>query len=506
MTRSPDNFARLSGTEGVRENLKEKSVRAAIFVAASGAFDILLRIVAISILARLISPEHFGLLAMVTALTAFVEGFQYLGLSMATVQRYEVTHGQVSNLFWVNASAGFLFALSFCVLSPQIAVFYNDERLVGITIALAMIFIVSGLSVQHEALMTRQLKQGELSAIRLTASILSTVLAIALALWGWGYWALVAREVTRSLLVAVGIWARCPWLPGLPRRGQDTGSLLKFGVHMSLTDFVSALIANIDRVLIGRFYGPIPVGHYRQAQQLLVAPIEQLNSPIMSVAQPALSALQHEPDRYRRYYKKIVFLVSLTTVPFGLFVAFYAPEITLLILGPSWTDAAIFIRIFGLAASFRPALSTSAIVLVTCGKTARYLAIAVIHGAVLTVLLLVGIRWGAEGVALAHVGTTVLLAVPKLYYSFVDTPVSVRNFVGAVQTPVVASMAMIASLLALHLVLHLEGVLLPLAVGAGVAGPVYVGAWLLQPKGWFQFKTLSEDIRTSLQRRRVREA
>src|SRR5690606_25086657 len=111
-----------------------------------------------------------------------------------------------------------------------------------------------------------------------------------------------------------------------------------------------------DRLLIGRFFGATPVGMYRQAQQLVLAPIEQLNVPIIGVAQPALSALQHDAPRYRRFYEKIVFLVTLGTLPLGLFVAVYAEDITLLALGRNWIDAAVFVRIFGIAAAIRPAI------------------------------------------------------------------------------------------------------------------------------------------------------
>jgi O-antigen/teichoic acid export membrane protein len=493
MSRS-DEFERYASTDAVRKDLRRKSLRGAMFTAAASGIDLLLRFASIAILARLVSPEHFGIVAMVTALTGVVEGVRDLGLATATVQRKHITHWQVSNLFWVNAAAGFGFTIMFCVLSPSVTIFYREERLASATMAMALAFLWSGLSVQHEALMSRQLRQGELAFIRVSASIISIGLAIGLAYRGYGYWALVWREVVRSAIIALGVWMRCPWLPGLPRRGTGTLQLLRFGRDLSATHLLISLIANVDRLLIGRFYGPIPVGLYRQAQQLLMVPIDQLNAPIMAVAQPGLSALQSEPERYRRYYEEIVFLVALSTVPLGLFIAVYADEITLLVLGPAWSEAAVFISIFGLAAAIRPAIATSAAVLVSSGRSGRYFAVAVVHSVVLTALLVFGVQWGPEGVALAHVATTLVLAVPKLYYSFEATPVSLRVFAGAIRTPVIAGTIMVLGLLALRKFVSVDAILPEVLIGAGVAGTLYMTAWLLQPTGWSQLKGLTSYL------------
>lgn len=497
------SFARLAETDSVRADLKQRSVRGALFVASGGAIDFLLRFISIAILARLLAPEDFGLIAMVTAVTAVVDGVKDLGLPTATMQRSDITDRQATNLFWVNAVSGGGFALLLCALAPAIASYYRESRLVGITMAMSTALVWSGLSVQHEALMSRQIKQGELAFIRVAANCLSIMVAVALALRGWGYWALVWREVVRSVVLAVGVWLRCPWLPGRPGRDAGTRGLLRFGRDLSLTYLLASLVANIDRLLIGRFYGPSPVGMYRQAQQLLLVPVEQLNTPIMGVAQPGLSALQREPDRYRRYYEKVTFLVTLATVPLGLFVTVYAREVTLLLLGPAWSGAVVFVRIFGVAAAIRPAVATSAIVLITRGESARYLWVAVIHSVVLTVFLLFGVRWGAEGIAVAHVATTVVLMVPKLYWSFARTPVTVGLFLGAVGAPVVAGAVMTLGLLALRNLMPLAGVVYPLIAGAGVGGTLYAAAWLAQPRGRRQFTALANDLQFLLERRPI---
>jgi len=494
-------FQRFAGTEGARANLKQRSVRGALFVAAGGATDFVVRFGAIAVLARLLRPEDFGLIAMVTAVTSIVEGFRDLGLATATVQRPDITHRQVSNLFWVNAAAGAGFAACFCVSAPVIARFFHEPRLVAIAIVLSLAFVWGGLSAQHEALMSRQLKQGELSFIRLASTVTSTVAAVVLAARGYGYWALVWREVIRTALVSLGIWARCPWVPGWPRRGVATGALIRFGTELSATHLLTSLIASIDRLLIGRFFGAVPVGLYRQAQQLLMVPVDQLNAPITAMAQPALSALQDDPERYRRYYDRIAFLVALATVPLGVLVAVYAREIALVVLGAGWGQATAFIRIFGVAAAIRPAVATSAVVLITCGHSARYLRAAIAHSLLLAVLMCAGLAWGPEGVAVAHVSATVIALWPKLWYSFLETPISVRLFARSVRVPVAAGTATLAGMMALRHLLPPGRDLPALLVGATVGPALYLAACLLQGEGRARLAVLGGDLRGALQRR-----
>ena len=149
----------------------EVLVRGAVHVAAGAAADFVVRLASVSILARLLVPEHFGLVAMVTAITAIAAQVSQLGLSAATVQRSEINHGQVSNLFWINVGAGVFLCAAISSLAPWIAAFYNDPRLVPLTVAVSTSFLWGGLTVQHEALLARQMKLSRSVLARLSATV-----------------------------------------------------------------------------------------------------------------------------------------------------------------------------------------------------------------------------------------------------------------------------------------------------------------------------------------------
>lgn len=470
-------------------------------MASSTGGDLILRLTSAFILARLLNPEDFGLLAMVLAVTALTEQYRDLGLAAATIQSRKITPEQVTNLFWVNVAAGALFGALFSGMAPLLAAFYKDPRLIPITFAIATIFLWSGLTIQHQALLCRQLKQGHMAAVRFSANFLSTVLAVILAANHFSYWALVWREVSRNFFVAAGMWVCCGWKPGLPSAKGDIKGLLSFGVHVALNDLITICVSSLDRLLIGKYFGASPVGMYRQAQQLIMGPIDQLNTPIYSVSEPSLAALQSDAPRYCRYYRAILHFLSLMTMPLGLFTAIYAREITLVVLGPKWSGAAGFITIFGLVASLRPSLITCTLVLVTCGRSKRLVAFSLIESATLVLFILAGIKWGPVGIASAHVCTMIVLMLPKLCYSFRQTPVTVRLFFDGIGTASLASGAMVATLLAFRMLVGGDGRILSLISGMVVAGTTYAAVLLLLPRCRNELNALRSDVLVALERR-----
>lgn len=495
-------FERLSGTEGVRANLKAKSIHGALFTAGGAAADFVVRLAGTMFLARLVLPEHWGLVNMVTAITAIAEQFRDLGLSAATVQKKEISHQQVSNLFWVNVLAGLLITLVIGALSPAVSAFYGDSRLTVITIAMASNFFWGGLTVQHHALLVRQMKMPQTAVLSVVANLLGTALAVILAANHFGYWALVWREMARSVLLMVGMFALCPWMPDLPRKGADTRNLLRFGRDITATAFLDAMVANMDQLLIGKFAGAVSLALYRQGYQLIMTPMDYLFMPIRGVAQSGLSAVQADSDRYRRYYDKIVFFVSSATMPLGLFVGIYAREITQFVLGAKWAGAAPFLAIFALAASIRITAGTSGLVLITSGRSKTFLFISVMHSITLILCMLVGIRWGAEGIATAQLVKALLMMMPTLYYSLRGSPVSVSNFLTTVSRPAASTVVMSIALLLLRAALPGFAPFTSVALGGAVAVGCYFCAWMFLPGGKNELKALVGDFATVLKVRR----
>ena len=244
------------------------------------------------------------------------------------------------------------------------------------------------------------------------------------------------------------------------------------------------------------------MGIYRQAFQLVILPIQQLNGPIVNVAQPSLSRLQSDPERYRRYYQKILFLISVTTIPLGIFLSIYAREIVLILLGVKWIDSAPFLRIFAIFLAITPAIGTSTIVLITHGKSKEFLLIAMVQCVVLFILMIIGLQWGAIGIAISHVSTIIILMIPKLYYSFIGTPVSVGQFFKTIKSILIAGLGMIAILCVLPKLFPLTGAFLTLLFGGVIGTFTYLAILLLLPDGRDYMVALYIDVMSSLTRKK----
>src|SRR5689334_11209257 len=296
-------------TDHLLPNLKSHTIVGGAITISAQAAKFVLNLASTVVLARLLSPRDFGLVAMVTSVTGFLALFRDAGLTTPTLQREQITHAQVSNLFWINLGVSALCAVIVAALSPIMGRFYHDSRITYITLALSSVFVIGGFRVQHLALLKRQMRFKAIALIEVGSMGVGVVVGVVMALLHYRYWSLVglslATEVASFLLT--GTVSR--WKPQLPSRHSGMGPLVAFGAHQTVGSFIFGVAKGCDNVLLGRFYGPLAVGVYSRAAALLNRPIEQFMLPIGSVFVPALARLQSRPERYRstflRFYEAI---------------------------------------------------------------------------------------------------------------------------------------------------------------------------------------------------------
>jgi O-antigen/teichoic acid export membrane protein len=487
-------------TEVLKTDLKQKSVRGGLFTMAGEGINFVLRLASTAVLARILIPEYFGLLGMVIALTGIAERFKDLGLSIATIQSKEITHGQVSNLFWINTAVGLVIMTVIVLCSPIISSFYNDRRLTYICLVISSSFLWSGLTIQHQALLRRQMRFAQIALVNVGSTLLSISLAIFLAVEGFGYWALVWREVTRNLLVAAGTWALCPWVPGPPNRNSDVLKMARFGRDVTGFNLLVFLTDSLDQILLGKLFGAKLLGFYRQAYQLIMTPIGQLVFPVHYVAESALSVLQDDLDRYRTYYKKLVAGLAFISMPLAALAFTYSREIVLLVLGAQWVEAVAIFRIFTLAAFIRPVISTFGFVMITCGKSQRYFWLGAMNSAIVVIAIVAGIKWGPVGVAAGHVLSNYVVFLPLAVLAFRGTPVGVGLFFRSIFPSAACSLLMAIVMHLLGTALPINGSFYALALGFLVALAVYLCAIWVLPPGRATFIEIWGNLATRLRK------
>ncbi|BAJ73907.1 membrane protein [Microbacterium testaceum StLB037] len=435
------------------------------------------------VLARLIDPASFGLMAMVTSIIGVAEIFRDFGLSMAALQARDLTRGQQSNLWWINFGIGLLLTSIVFALAVPISSFYGEPDLVLVVQVMSVTFLLGGASTQFRVHINRGLRFVALSITDVVPYLLSTVLAIVLAASGAGLWALVAQQVGTAAFGLVLAVALARWFPGLPRRGEDMSTLLRFGVSLAATQVLGYATRNLDSISIGRVWGAVELGAYDRAYQLMVLPINQINTPLSRVAVPVLSRLKGEADRLIAYVRQAQLVALYVTGAIFSLLAALGPQIVLFVLGPDWGDAGTLVSLLAIGGVFRSLVQICFWIYMSQGYATQQLRYFLVSQPLLIGTMLTGLPWGADGVALMYSVAYVLYWAASLMW--VGRVASLN--VAPMFVDVARALLIFAApgAVAAYVVVHLAGQLpspiaLLLALLAAMAW--YALSWLLVPR------------------------
>jgi O-antigen/teichoic acid export membrane protein len=427
-------YAQPLDTEHLHADLKGRSVRGGMVTMAGQGAKFLLNLGSIMALARLLTPADFGLIAMVAPITGFLALFQDLGLSMATIQRKEITHEQVSGLFWINVTASLVLTVLCLALAPAVVWFYGDQRLHGVTIAMGSLFIFSGLASQHIAILRRQMRFSQLALVEIVSFAVGVTAAVTAAALGMCYWSLVFLPAGQGITNMLGAWLYSGWFPGVFHRDVGLRSLVAFGGGLTGFNFMNFFARNLDRVLIGSVWGSYSLGLYSRAYSFLVLPIQQINGPINGVATPALSRLQGDPERFRSYFCKALQVSTFFTFPIIGFLILSSRNIILLAFGPQWEPMIHIFQILAFSAFAQVIANMTGILYAALGLGKRIFKWGVMGSSWLCLSFFIGLPYGARGVALAYSIAMLLMLIPAILYAIHPTPVKFRDVVCAIRT------------------------------------------------------------------------
>jgi PST family polysaccharide transporter len=479
--KNPDQYFQ---TDQVKAEIKERTVRGGVVIAGAQVIKQVFAIGSAILLARLVLPGDTGLVVMVTAITGFIETIDDLGLSAATVQWAKINQRQVSSLFWINIALGTLLALLTAALSPLIAWFYHEPRLTPITLVIASTFFFRSLTFQHKALLRRQMMVTSLSLIDVLSTVISIVVGIGAALTGFSYWSLVLMRFVSAPIQIIAVWYLCPWRPSRPARVAGLRLMLAFGSNLAGFRLINYFARNLDSVLIGYFFGAVPVGLYNKAYRMLLIPLHNINEPFAGVAWPALSRLLDSPQRYRQAYTRIVAKLCLVTMPLVAWIIGSADWFILVFLGPKWmgtTNVLAWLGIFGLV---QPFSATTSWLFVSQGRTQQQFHYALINAALTIVSIVVGLRWGPIGVAAAYGIVGLLIRTPLLFwFAGRAGPVTTMGLYRDLAPFASVACAVLVSLFAFRLWVAGTNPLLNLVAAAGITAVVSLVVLVILPSG-----------------------
>jgi O-antigen/teichoic acid export membrane protein len=426
------------------KDLKERAIRGGFARVCAQSLYFALRIGALMVLARLLDPKDFGLVGMVTAFTSVLNLFRDFGLSTVTVQRVDISEEQISTLFWVNVLVGAILTVSLAVMAPVVARFYHEPRLYWVTIILATGFLINAAGVQHSALLQREIRFTALAVIQVVALVVSTALGIGAALLGYGYWSLVVLSLTLPMVSTVACWLATSWIPSRPRKGVGIRPMIHFGGSVTLISLIVYVAYNLDKVLLGRFWGAEALGIYGRSYQIINIPTDNLNSAVGEVAFAALSRLQGDPVRLRNYFLKGYSLVLALTVPITCIIAIFPHDLVMVILGVKWGAAAKILQLLAPTVLVFAVINPLGWLLFAIGMIKRSLKIALVLTPVVIAGYCLGLRYGPNGVALGFSAAITLWALPHIAWGVHGTPISFGDIIKVMTKPLFSGIVAVA--------------------------------------------------------------
>lgn len=407
------------------ENIPGSIVRGGTLVFGSSVAKFVTGLGATAILARLLDPEAYGLLAMVFVVTNFLLLFRDMNLSLATVQQKKITHAQVSTIYWINVAFTVAISLAILALAPAIAWFYDEPRLTEIAALLTLSVLFRGFASQHKSLLRRKMRFGAIAAIEIGSMVAGYLVAIVLAWLGHGYWSLVWLHIGSSIADLLLCWLSTRWNPGPPVRGSGVRDMLVFGSNLTGYSVIRFVSRSFDNAVIGWFWGATPLGLYSKSRDTLMPVASYLAAPFGAVAIPSLSRLADEDERYRTTYRQLAEKIAVSAVFGAILLGFAADEVIALILGQKWAAAAPIMAILAVLIFTESMVGCINWLFITQGRGAELFRYSIFAGVSRILAITVGLKWGIVGIAAAVVSISFFVQMPvHIWYGCRSGPIS----------------------------------------------------------------------------------
>lgn len=433
-------------------------------------------------LARILAPEQFGLVAMVSVFIAISKGITDAGFSQAIIQRKNLAHLDLCTVFYFNL---FLSGLMFAVLwlsAPLIAHFYSQPELTLILKCISGIVIFDALGRIHQSQLTRKLHFKKLVKVTLIPALVSGVLAIYLAVSGWGVWALVIQMLVQSALYAIFLWFVSPFRPALIFSFTSLQSLFSYGSKMALAGLLNTAFQNIYTLVIGRVFGAADVGLYNRAVAFKELASRNFSAIIGRVTFPVYAQIQDDLPRLRRGFMRSLAVLSILFFPLLALLAGVSESFITFIIGKQWLTSAGYLSVLCIVGASYPIHVANLNLLKALGKSGLFLKLAFIKQAIIVVVVLITFRFGILAMIWGQVFTSLLAFWINAYYTRINVEVGYLEQIKLLMPAVLLSALVFAASFSAEQATDLaSGLRLLLGVSAG-GSVALLGFWFLRKR------------------------
>lgn len=464
-------------------DLKAKTKNSAVWTTSSVVVRLLAQLIATPILARLISPEDFGIIAMAAISTEVVLLLGQFGFQSALVQRKYAYRIDLDTVFWAN----FLINVTLCILllvaAPFIATFFKEELLTPVLYVTAFGFVITSLSSVHNTIQFRTMRFRHVAQIEIISTVIRVVSAVLFALNDYGVWALVYSGLIGFTCTTILRFFYVPWMPKFRFSKRRFNVLFRFGRNILGESFVTYFANNLDYIIVGRRLGTESLGFYQMAFTMPEMVRNNVAQVISRVLYSAYSRVQDEKERLHYGFIKTMELISIISFPVlgGLLVI--APEFVPLYFGPQWVVIVLPMQLFCVSGAFRAVSNIFGTVIHAKGKPEVTLKLASVYVPILASALYLGSNYGIEGVALAFSITNVSWFFVSVYVTAKIIEIEMVKMIKPIILPLIFSIIMILSVMYFVSIISMEDysitelLILKVFIGAVVYSSLSLIAW-----------------------------
>lgn len=369
------------------------------------------------ILARLLSPEDFGLVAMLIVFFAVSQSLVDSGFSQALIREDELTEKDKSTAFSLNIIIAVVCYAILWWAAPAIADFYNNQLLIDLTRLMGLSVIFQSFTLVQRAQLTHALMFKKLMIVSVIASVLTGILAIILALQGYGIWALAIKDVALSFVTSLSFYVINPWVPKRFFSKASFKKLFGFGSKLLVSGLLDTFYQNIYKLIIGKFFTAATLGLFTQAKMYVSQVTQSATSTLQMVTYPILSKTKNDPIRLKKNYQKLIMASSYVIFPMIIGMALLAKPLILTLVGVKWIEAVPFLQILCFSGALHHMHAINLNILKVMGRSDLFLKLEFIKKANITLAIIIGIQFGIWGLLIGSVISSYIALFINLYYT-----------------------------------------------------------------------------------------
>lgn len=398
-------------------SLGERSLSAVLWVFLDKLGGSSINFIVTILLARLLAPEDFGLVAMVMVFFDFSAVFVESGFSTALIREKHISEADKSTTFTFNLIAAIILYAALFVAAPAIGSFFNQPALVWIVRFMGLSLLITSFSMVQRTTLIQQIDFRTQTKVRFLAVVISGACAVVMALNGFGVWSLAARLVINDLVDAIMLWIIHPWKPRGGFSRESFRRLFGFGSKILAAAVLDKFYFHVYKLLIGKYFAAAVLGFYTQASNFTNMVINTLFRTVQSVTYPVLAKLQDDPLRLKDGYRKILKLCSFIIVPAMVTLGVLAEPVLSVLVGDKWLPAAPMLQwlcVSGLTYHFS---SINLNMLLVLGRSDLSLKLEVVKKINITIAIVAGIQFGIYGLIIGEVISSYVNLFINAYYS-----------------------------------------------------------------------------------------